>query len=527
MFKTFKEFLQAKGISDDDFTKKSPSEVATLQSEYQKESLAAIKADLKKDMDDSKKGLISNEEFDTKTKTHFEKLAKLDPEKFEAFKTSLEKLEGKLKTQGIELGKLKDVGAPGSTKNPFKKALTDAVESQDFKDMVDSNGKKKASFTLKAVSITDDYTGTSLVHITTRDSRVVDHPQVTRLNIRDLLTVMPADLPFLAFTEVFDWDRAVDTVSENGSLPESSFKVREKTVDVKRIGTHVTLSKRMLRSASFVVGHLMQRLPAQVKYNEDFQLLFGDGLGNNVEGIFQVADDFATLINASITGATGSVTSIATYDGGDKTLVTFTANQLINNGDTITFAATTGTTYDGDHKAIVKSPTQIVIEQAFTSDANVLANWTFSVSSPFKDAIPAAQQIDVLKVAKTLVTVQEYSANGIVLNPVDATLIETLKGNDEHYIDVKRLDNGILTISGTPVVETTAIPAGKFAVGDWAMAAAIGQFTELTLEFSESTTQKLTNTVEAIIQEEILFPIYNKFMFVVGDFATAIPAIKV
>ena len=59
------------------------------------------------------------------------------------------------------------------------------------------------------------------------------------------------------------------------------------------------------------------------------------------------------------------------------------------------------------------------------------------------------------------------------------------------------------------------------------MAAAIGQFTELTLEFSESTNEKLKNTVEAIIQEEILFPIYNKYMFVVGDFATAIPAIAV
>ena len=525
MFKTFKEFLQAKGISDEDFAKKSPSELATLTSEYQKEALKAIKDGLAQDMIAAKAGLISNAEFETKTKAHFEKLEKLDPEKFETFKTSLEKLEGKLKTQGLELGKLKDGGTPGSSKNPFKKALTDAVSSDDFKEMVDSNGKKKASFTLKAVSITDDYTGTSLVHITSRDSRVVDHPQVTRLNIRDLLTVMPADLPYIAFTEVYAWDRAVDTVSENGELAESSFKVREKTVDVKRIGTHVPLSKRMMRSANFVVGHLMQRLPAQVKYNEDFQLLYGDGQGNNVEGIFQVADDFAALINASITGAAGSVTSIASDDGGAKTLVTLTANQLINNGDTVTFANTTGTTYDGAKKAIVKSPTQFVIEQTFAADANVLANWTFSVSSPFKLAIDAAQQIDVLKVAKTLVTVQEYSANGIVLNPVDATLIETLKGNDEHYIDVKRLDSGILTISGTPVVETTAIPAGKFAVGDWAMAAAIGQFTELTLEFSESTNEKLKGTIEAIIQEEILFPIYNKFMFVVGDFDTAVPAI--
>jgi len=490
-----------------------------------KEQLDSFKSDFKKLSDDARKGLIDEETFKSKLKAITDKLEKFDAEKFEKFQESITKLEGIVKEQGT---KMKAIGEPGSSKQSsgLRKEIEDIQKTDDYKDFVDSNGKKKASFELKTVSITDDYTGTSLVHITTRDPRVVDHPQVVRLNIRDLLTVMPTDLPYLAFTEVYDWDRAVSVNSENGTLAESAFKVRESTVDAKRIGTFVTISKRMIKSAKWVLNHLMQRLPAQVKYYEDFQLLWGDGAGNNVTGIFKVADDFATLINTAITGAAGSVTSIATYDGGDKTLVTFTANQLLNNGDTITFAVTTGGTYDGAHIAKVISPTQFIIEQDFTADANVLANWTFVVNSPFKLAIEAAQQIDVLKVAKTLVTQQEYTANGIVLNPVDATLIETLKGSDEHYIDVKRLENGVLTISGVPVVETTAMPAGNFAVGDWAMAAALLEFSSLVLEFSESTDEKLANQVVAIIQEEVLFPIYNKYMFVVGDFTTAIEAIN-
>jgi hypothetical protein len=421
--------------------------------------------------------------------------------------------------------KLQDGGmSPNATKT-FRDELKEIVETAEYKEFVESNGKRKASFNLKAVSITDDYTGTSRVHITNRDSRVVDHPQVTRLNIRDLLTVMPADLPYLAFTEVYDWDRQAGVNTENGELAESSFKIREATVDAKRIGTHVPISKRMLKSANFVMNHLVQKLPAQVKYYEDFQLLWGDGAGNNVTGIFKVATDFATLVNSAVTGIAGSIASVATYDGGAKTLLTFAANQLLNNGDQIVLSSTTNYTAVGGYKAIVISPREIVIEAAYTAEST--AAWTFAVNSPFKDAIEAAQQIDVLKVAKTLVTQQEYTANGIVLNPVDATLIETLKDTTEQYLEVKRLENGILTISGVPVVETTAMPAGKFAVGDWAMAAALGQFTELVLEFSESTQEKLTNTVEAIIQEEILFPIYNKYMFVVGDFATAITAIGV
>jgi hypothetical protein len=225
-----------------------------------------------------------------------------------------------------------------------------------------------------------------------------------------------------------------------------------------------------------------------------------------------------------LAGAGLSVASVASYDGGTKTLVTFTANQNINNGDNITFANATEPTYNATFSALVRGPREIVIEKAYVAEANTNA-WTWTVTSRFKNNINFAQEIDVLKVAKSLVTRQEYSCNGIVMHPDDATVIETLKGNDEHYIDVKRLESGILTIGGVPVVETTAIPSGKFAVGDWAMAAALLEFTSLILEFSESTSDKLTNSVMAIIQEEILFPIYNKYMFIVGDFASAKAAI--
>lgn len=471
----------------------------------------------------AKSGMISKEVFDTRLKELSDKLEKFDAEKFDQFKSSLDKLETALKEQGTKMKNLEESGSAKDA-NGLRTEIKEILDTEEYKNFVESNGKQKASFNLKTVSITDDYTGDSRVHITTRDPRVVDHPKVVRLNIRDLLTVMPTDLPYLAFTEVYDWDRQVGVNTENGELAESSFKVREATVDAKRIGTHVPISKRMLKSATYVLNHLMQKLPAQVKYYEDFQLLWGDGAGNNVTGIFKVASDFADLINNSIIGAAGSVASVASYDGGAKTIVTFTNNQDLNNGDSITFANATETSYNATHKAIVISPKQIVIELTYVAEADTSA-WTFTVGSPFKDSIDAAQEIDVLKVAKTLVTQQEYTANGIVLNPVDATKIETLKGNDEHYIDVQRLENGVLTISGVPVVETTAMPAGKFAVGDWAMAAALLEFSQLVLEFSESTTEKLGNYVEAIIQEEVLFPIYNKYMFVVGDFTTATPAI--
>lgn len=521
-------------VKDGTFKELSVGEIADLsedeQVKYFADKAEHQKEEIKKELSDmvskAKAGLISKDDFNKEFDTIKSKLKDIDGEKFKQFEAALEKYQGIVKTQGEALRKLEDGGFNGGNENQFKKALKNALESEEYKEFVDSNGKKKASFSLKTVSISEDYTGTSQVHITSRDGRVVDHPEVKRLNVRDLLTVIPTDLPYLAFTEVYDWDRSAGVIGENGELAESSFKVREATVDAKRIGTHIPLSKRMLRSASFVIGHIMQKLPAMVRYQEDFQLLHGDGNGDNVLGVFKKAQDFTSLINTSITGAAGAVASVETYDGGTKALITFAANQNLNNGDIITIASATAGSYNAAHNATVKSPKEIVIDLTYVAEADT-SNWTFTVNSPFKDSIEAAQEIDVLKVAKTLVTVQEYMATGIVLNPVDATKIETLKGNDEHYIDVQRLENGILTIGGVPVVETTAMPAGKFIVGDWVLAAALAQFAELTLEFSESTQEKLKNMVEAIIQEEVLFPIYNPYMFVTGSFGTAKAAIAV
>lgn len=513
-------------LGDEEGQKALLEKVKTESSEASKKAIESFKEEFKNLAEKAKTGMLSQEAFDTKMKELSTKLEQFDSEKFKEYQEKLDKATKALEIQDAELKKIKESGIESNKgKSKLRQDLSKFLQTEEWKNFVESGGKRKAEMQVKVVDVTNDYTGSSFVHITSRDPRVVDHPQVTRLNIRDLLSVSPHDLPYLAFTEVYDWDRNIGWVAENTALSESSFKVREATTQFKRVGTFIELSKTMLQSRTFVENHIATRLPALVRYAEDFQLLFGDGASNRPTGIFKVADNFADIINSTITGLAGSVSSVATYDGGAKALITFAANQNINNGDNITIANATETTYNDTFSALVISPKQIVIEKAYVAEADTSA-WTFVVSSKFKNRIEAAQEIDVLKVAKTLVTRQEYACNGIVLHPDDATIIETLKGNDEHYIDVKRLENGVLTIAGVPVVETTAMPSGKFAVGDWQMACALLEFESVNLEFSESTEEKKKDTVVVLIQEKILFPIYNKYMFVVGDFASAKEAIQ-
>ena len=74
-------------------------------------------------------------------------------------------------------------------------------------------------------------------------------------------------------------------VAENGMLAESSLKFKEEFTNVKRIGTHMNLSKRLLKAKQYVVSFILNRLPLWVKFSENYQIMFGDGTGDNLKGI--------------------------------------------------------------------------------------------------------------------------------------------------------------------------------------------------------------------------------------------------
>ena len=68
------------------------------------------------------------------------------------------------------------------------------------------------------------------------------------------------------------------------------------------------------------------------------------------------------------------------------------------------------------------------------------------------------------------------------------------------------------------IIEYDGIPANKYLLGDFrAVAAALVDYTNLTLEWAEDVETKLTNQVVLIAQEEIIFPVYNPWAFAYGD----------
>ncbi|MDR1673223.1 MAG: phage major capsid protein [Bacteroidales bacterium] len=435
-----------------------------------------------------------------------------------------------IKNVAAELESLKNVGGVAlHGQSGLEKMVDEFIGSQKVKDFISNTSKSsgKIRFETKDISLTNDYVGDKL--ITTQSGYVREHPQPRKLNFRDLLTVDDGDenMPYITFSQITDLDREAAAVSENGLLPESAFKVREITAEVRRIGTTVFVSRRMIKSVKWLRSWLINRLPGWVRLSEDFQILKGDGQGDNFNGLLNQVPDFATVLGELITGAAGSIASVASYNGGTQSLINFTDPQpLLNNGMKITFAGFTGATgYNATFILNKITDKQIMIEFAYNSAAVATAA-TFSAGKEFAATVEDPNKADVLTAARAYLTYGEYTPNGVAVNPIDVFDIESLKDAQGRSLGLVTVINGVTHIKNIPVVESTYVVPGEFVIGDFLKGASLIDFTALQLEFAEDVQTKRKNEVALIIQEETIFPVYNPYSFLKGKFDQIIPLIS-
>jgi HK97 family phage major capsid protein len=115
-----------------------------------------------------------------------------------------------------------------------------------------------------------------------------------------------------------------------------------------------------------------------------------------------------------------------------------------------------------------------------------------------------------------------YQANGILVNPADWATILLTQNTDSPYSlpgAVVVGPDGGLNICGIPVYKSTAIAAGTFLVGDWAMGAQIMQRDGISVQFSENDQDNfIKNLITVRVEARIAFPIYYSGAFVTGTF---------
>lgn len=483
-------------------------------------------------------GMLTQEDMKAQFESINEQLKGYDANKFAQVIKDNEELREMLKKSMDVIAKAQEKGGAAAVKgiNRFAEKVGEMFDSEKFKEFLDGHSRKSGvfeGFSLKdIVSMTDNYTGDVL--ISQQQPRVVSPYTGKKLHMRDVLTSLAGDpqFPQLAYTEITALDRNAAAVSENGMLPESSFSLKENTVGTKRIGTHLHISKRMLKSRAFVQSYIVAMLPEAVYNAEDWNILFGDGNGENFEGIAnkQGVKPIETLIGTAVaTGIAGSVKAVTAYNSTKGVVVEFTdAHPEILDGMKIQFTGATKVTGLNSVNDVIKMNDRMLLfpEMTFPEAETTVSAMTWTVKHGAYQSIEAPNSLDVIKTAFAVMTYANYAPTAIVLNPITVNAIESEKDTLGRNLGLVENVNGVKTIGGRPIVEYTGIPAGKYLLGDFGpLAAALVDYTNLTLEFAEDVYTKLTNQVAIIAQEEVIFPIYNPWAFAYGDLAALKTAI--
>lgn len=510
--------------------------------------LKAIEGPLNDAFENFSKGIITNDNLQTVISKALSDFVAQNKDKMpdDELKKSLDGMKTTIKEVVDEIQKMKDNGIKITNNSEIEKAIDAVIDNPKMIDFINNKSRStgKIPIDIKGiVSFENSYTGDKLT--TQQSNRLVIETNERRVNLRDLMVVDQGDPNYTSITygKIVNLDRNAVAVSENGRLPESSFEMKEETANLSRIGTHVNISKRLLKSRTYLRSFLINRLPKWVRMAEDFQIMFGDGTGDNLNGIAKQANDISKwLVNEVVKGVAGDVKSVESYNGGKQVQIEFNKPfPAIEEGMLITFTGapevTSGTASKLNSSALVHKYTdrKIVVDVAYAeavpttagklSDEEIAA-LAFSVKNNFFNTVEDPNYGDVINAIIAVLTYGEFTPNVIALNPSDVFMIQTSKDTSGRPLDLITGVDGIKRISGRVIVETTAIAPGYYFIGDMANAAALVDYTSLFIEFAEDIESKLTNQVTVIAQEEVMMPVYNPFAFAYGKLDDVLLAIK-
>lgn len=159
-----------------------------------------------------------------------------------------------------------------------------------------------------------------------------------------------------------------------------------------------------------------------------------------------------------------------------------------------------------------------ILNDAAINNVGQLASGTLAANVP-------AAMIDHIRAAITECQKSEYyNINGIVMNPVDFSTLETAKATDGHYILMPFAATNTTTtqIWRVPVVISNAMPVGQFLLGDWTIGAKIYAREGVSVRVSESHGELFVkNGVVVLAEERYCLGVSRPKAFTKGDFTVA------
>lgn len=103
--------------------------------------------------------------------------------------------------------------------------------------------------------------------------------------VRDLFAVIPTTSNSIEFVTETLYEILADMTADGSASPESNFQFDDETQTVRTLTHWTPINRNLLADVPALAGYIDLRLLEGLKEVEDRQLLFGDGTGQNLQGI--------------------------------------------------------------------------------------------------------------------------------------------------------------------------------------------------------------------------------------------------
>jgi HK97 family phage major capsid protein len=146
-------------------------------------------------------------------------------------------------------------------------------------------------------------------------------------------------------------------------------------------------------------------------------------------------------------------------------------------------------------------------------------NGLYNQATAYNRGASGDQQLDTLLKALLQVTLSEYAADAIVLNPIDWANIQLLKDADGKYLFADPHGVAAPSVWGQPVVATNSMTSGNFLAGAFGIGCQLWDREQATVRVAEQHSDFFVKNMVAILAEErIGLTMYRPTAFVKGTF---------
>jgi HK97 family phage major capsid protein len=209
-------------------------------------------------------------------------------------KEKREKLQETVDEHASKIARMsKGLDQPGGRAKTFSASLQEKFESSEaFKALKEGRTNKAsidiAPFTEKAV-MTQGADLTGEVIAPDRVPGVVADPD-RPTHVRQFIATGQTTSNTIRYIEETGFANNAAPVAEGTDKPESDIDLEAKDAPVRLVAHTMRVSKQMLDDISYLASYLGQRARYGIRLEEDSQILYGDGTGENLTGLDQSAD---------------------------------------------------------------------------------------------------------------------------------------------------------------------------------------------------------------------------------------------